>query len=215
MIKLSKASKMPCRSWSLEALETCPGSKNPDGTLVDACAGCYATTGNYRFPNVRAPRQHNKDDWKRPEWVSEMVAELDNDRYFRWFDSGDMYDVRLAYKILDVMRRTPWVRHWLPTRMHKFKKFVSVIGSMEQLENVVVRKSSDSVLGDTINGYTTSTIVPTKEDAPKGATVCEAYTRDGKCADCRACWSKDTRVVAYVAHGKKMERTLIKLKMVA
>ena len=107
MIKLSKASKMPCRSWSLEALETCPGSKNPDGTLVDACAGCYATTGNYRFPNVRAPRQHNKEDWKRPEWVSEMVAELDNDRYFRWFDSGDMYDVRLASKILEVMSQTP------------------------------------------------------------------------------------------------------------
>ena len=215
MIKLSKASKMPCRSWSLEALETCPGSKNPDGTLVDACAGCYATTGNYRFPNVRAPRQHNKYDWKRPEWVAEMVAELDNDRYFRWFDSGDMYDVRLALKILDVMRRTPWVRHWLPTRMHKFKKFVSVIGSMEQLDNVVVRKSSDSVLGETIQGYTTSTIVPTKEDAPKGAVVCEAYTRDGKCADCRECWSKETKVVAYVAHGKKMEKNLIKVKMVA
>jgi len=215
MIKLSKASKMPCRSWSLEALETCPGSKNPDGTLVDACAGCYATTGNYRFPNVRAPRQHNKEDWKRPDWVIEMVAELDNDRYFRWFDSGDMYDVRLAFKILEVMRATPWCKHWLPTRMYKFKKFVSVIGAMEQLDNVVVRKSSDSVLGETIEGYTTSTIVPTKEDAPKGAVVCEAYTREGKCGSCRACWSKDTKVVAYVAHGKKMEKTLIKLQMVA
>ena len=215
MIKLSKASKMPCRSWSLQALDTCPGSKNPDGTLVDACSGCYATTGNYRFPNVKAPREHNREDWKRSEWVSEMVQELDNDRYFRWFDSGDMYDIRLGRKILEVMRLTPWGRHWLPTRMHKFQKFVSTIDAMEALDNVVVRKSSDSITGATIEGVTTSTIVPTSQDAPKGSVVCEAYTREGKCADCRACWSKDTQVVAYVAHGKKMEKNLIKLKMVA
>ena len=215
MIKLSKASKMPCRSWSLQALDTCPGSKNPDGTLVDACSGCYATTGNYRFPNVKAPREHNREDWKRSEWVSEMVQELDNDRYFRWFDSGDMYDIRLCRKILEVMRLTPWVRHWLPTRMHKFQKFVSTIDAMEALDNVVVRKSSDSITGATIEGVTTSTIVPTSQDAPKGSVVCEAYTREGKCADCRACWSKDTQVIAYVAHGKKMEKNLIKLKMVA
>ena len=215
MIKLSKASKMPCRSWSLQALDTCPGSKNPDGTLVDACSGCYATTGNYRFPNVKAPREHNREDWKRSEWVSEMVQELDNDRYFRWFDGGDMYDIRLGRKILEVMRLTPWVRHWLPTRMHKFQKFVSTIDAMEALDNVVVRKSSDSITGATIDGVTTSTIVPTSQDAPRGSVVCEAYTREGKCADCRACWSKDTQIVAYVAHGKKMEKNLIKLKMVA
>ena len=126
MIKLSKASKMPCRSWSLQALVTCPASKDANGELVAACAGCYATTGNYNFPNVKAPREHNKDDWKRSEWVDDMVQELDADRYFRWFDSGDVYDIRLAKKILEVMKRTPWVRHWLPTRMHKFDKFVPV-----------------------------------------------------------------------------------------
>ena len=89
MIKLSKPSKMPCLSWSLQALDTCPGSKKLDGSLVDACKGCYATTGNYRFPNVKAPREHNREDWKRAAWVDDMVSALDNSRYFRWFDSGD------------------------------------------------------------------------------------------------------------------------------
>ena len=215
MIKLSKASKMPCRSWSLQALTTCPASIAADGSLVPACAGCYATTGNYNFPNVKAPRLSNQEDWKRPEWVDEMVAELDSDRYFRWFDSGDLYDIRLARKVLEVMQRTPWCNHWLPTRMYKFEKFHAVLDAMESLPNVVVRKSSDSVLGETIEGRTTSTIVPTIEDAPKGATVCEAYERDGKCGKCRACWSKDTQVIAYVAHGRKMEKNLIKLRMVA
>ena len=215
MIKLSKASKMPCRSWSLQALVTCPASKDANGELVAACAGCYATTGNYNFPNVKAPREHNKDDWKRSEWVDDMVQELDADRYFRWFDSGDVYDIRLAKKILEVMKRTPWVRHWLPTRMHKFDKFVPVLNEMQSLPNVVVRLSSDGVNGETIEGVTTSTIIPTSEQAPKNATVCEAYERDGKCGQCRACWNKDVSLVAYVAHGKKMERNLIKMRTVA
>lgn len=205
MLKLSKASKMPCRSWSLQALDTCPASKNSDGTLVDACKGCYATTGNYRFPNVKAPREHNKEDWKRSEWADDMVSELDNDRYFRWFDSGDMYDLRLAYKILDVMQRTPWVKHWLPTRMHKFPKFAQVIADMESLPNVVVRLSSDSIQGETIQGTTTSTIIPVDDEIQYASyTICKAYTREGKCGSCRACWSKDTSVVAYPAHGKTM-----------
>jgi hypothetical protein len=215
MIKLSKASKMPCRSWSLQALVTCPASKDANGELVAACSGCYATTGNYNFPNVKAPRAHNKDDWKRSEWVEDMVNELDSDRYFRWFDSGDLYDIRLARKVLEVMKRTPWVRHWLPTRMHKFDKFVPVLNEMQSLPNVVVRLSSDGVNGETIEGVTTSTITPTSEQAPKNATVCEAYERDGKCGQCRACWNKDVSLVAYVAHGKKMERNLIKMRMVA
>ena len=203
MIKLSKASKMPCRSWSLQALDTCPASKDSDGNLVPACSGCYATTGNYRFPNVKAPREHNREDWKRDSWVSDMVAELDNDRYFRWFDSGDLYDIRLARKVLAVMRGTPHCNHWLPTRMFKFPKFEAVLAEMESLPNVVVRRSSDSITGETVEGATTSTIVPEGETI-EGATVCEAYTREGKCGPCRACWSKDVPLVAYIGHGKKM-----------
>jgi hypothetical protein len=203
MVKLSKASKMPGRSWSLQALDTCPGSKNRDGSLVDACSGCYATTGNYRFKNVRAPREHNRDDWKRGQWVDDMVSELDNDRYFRWFDSGDVYDIRLARKILEVMKRTPWCNHWLPTRMHKFAKFKPVLDAMSELPNVVVRYSSDSITGDIVEGAQTSTIA-TLDNVPSGALVCEAYQRDGKCGACRACWSKDVALVCYIGHGKSM-----------
>lgn len=211
MLKLSKAGKMPCRSWSLQALSTCPGSVGADGALVPACSGCYATTGNYNFPNVKGPRVHNKEDWKRDAWADDMVAELDNDRYFRWFDSGDMYSLKLAQKMLDVMKRTPWVQHWLPTRMHKFAKFAEVIAQMQQLPNVVVRLSSDSITGETIQGATTSTIIPTVDDATDSMTVCDAYERDGKCGSCRACWSKDAKVIAYPQHGKKMARVFAKI----
>ena len=204
--KFSKPSKMPCRSWSLQALDTCPGSIGENGELVPACSGCYATTVNYNFPNVKAPREHNKKDWKRADWTETMIKELDKDRYFRWFDSGDMYSIDLAKKILTVMKATPWVKHWLPTRMYKFKKFSGILAQMEALPNVVVRRSSDSITGDTIEGQNTSTIIETPDHAKKVMTVCEAYQREGKCGPCRACWDKGTKVIAYPAHGKKIER---------
>lgn len=213
--KFSKANKMPCRSWSLQALDTCPGSKGEDGQLVPACSGCYATTGNYRFPNVKAPREHNKADWQELDWAETMVKELDNDRYFRWFDSGDMYSLKLAEKILEVMIATPWVRHWMPTRMHKFPKFRAVIKRMESLPNVVVRLSSDSVQGETIKGQNSSTIIPTIDDAGSAMTVCRAYERDGKCGDCRACWDKTAKVIAYPAHGKRMLKIIKSISLTA
>jgi len=143
-----------------------------------------------------------------------MVAELDNDRYFRWFDSGDVYSVKLARKILEVMEATPWVKHWLPTRMHKFAKFHGVFAEMEALSNVVVRYSSDSVTGETVSGRNSSTIVPSIDWKQQGLQVCESSTRAGKCGPCRACWNRDITVVAYPAHGKKMLK-LINLQEVA
>ena len=205
---------MPCRSWSLQAIDTCPASKDNNGELVDACRGCYATTGNYRFPNVKAPREHNKTDWRREAWSTEMVAELDNDRYFRWFDSGDMYSLELAHKMLNIMKQTPHCQHWLPTRMHKFAKFAKVIASMQALPNVVVRLSSDSIEGETIEGVTTSTIVPNAEQLQAGQTLCRAYDNGGKCGTCRACWSKDVKVIAYPAHGVSMKK-IIRIKLAA
>lgn len=208
-IKLSKTSKLDgILSWSLQAIETCPASVGADGELVPACRGCYATTGNYNYPNVKAPRAFNREDWKRTEWVSEMIAALDSSRYFRWLDSGDLYSLELAEKVLQVMEATPWVKHWLPTRMGKFSKFLPVLAKMEALPNVVVRRSSDSVSGELVRGVTSSTIFSDDSQVPEGATVCRAYENGGKCNGCRACYSKDVPVIAYKAHGVKMAKVI-------
>lgn len=208
-VKLSVTSKLDgIKSWSLNALDTCPGSVSHKGELVAACSGCYATTGNYRFGNVRAPREHNKEDWQREDWVDDMVAALHGEAYFRWLDSGDLYDVRLARKVLAVMQATPWVQHWLPTRMYKFAKFRPVLNDMRALPNVAVRFSSDSVTGEFTPGVHGSTIITAREAAPTSVKVCEAYEHGGKCSGCRACWDKSIPVIAYVAHGRKMQKVV-------
>lgn len=207
MLRISKTSKLDgILSWSLQALDTCPGSVNSDGSLVPACQGCYATTGNYNYPNVKAPRIENREDWQRDSWVSDMVSVLESQRYFRWFDSGDMYSIGLAEKILEVMKATPWVKHWLPTRMLKFKKFETVISEMQALPNVMVRFSSDSVMGEYTLGLHGSTISPSIENAP--GFVCRAYEHGGKCNGCRACYDKAVPLISYVAHGKKMGKVI-------
>jgi hypothetical protein len=117
-----------------------------------------------------------------------------------------MYTLHLAGKIYEVMKATPWVKHWLPTRMHKFNKYKTIIERMQQLPNVVVRFSSDSVTGEVIEGLNTSTIF--SDTVPEGATECQAYQHNGKCNGCRACYDKSVSVIAYKAHGVKMAKVI-------
>lgn len=209
--RISVTSKLDgIRSWSLQAFDTCPGSLESPGVLVDACKGCYATTGHYAMPNVKAPREHNRLDWQRIDWTDNMVQELNKDRYFRWLDSGDLYSLALAEKVLEVMQRTPWVKHWLPTRMYKFPKFRMVFDQMKALDNVSVRFSADSIDGSFIPSLHGSTIGPAADTFQQidGVSLCRAYEREGKCSGCRACWDKSIDLICYPAHGRKMMKVI-------
>jgi hypothetical protein len=206
--KVSKTSKLGTFSWSLQAVETCPGAVGPDGELVAACSGCYATAGCYHFPDTKKVRADNKAAWKEADWVDVMVAKLKKQTHFRWFDSGDMYTLDLAIKIFQVMQRTPSTKHWLPTRMKKFSKFSNIIALMESLPNTMVRFSSDAVDGTYTKGLHGSTILPTATSADSNTFVCNAPNQGGKCLDCRACYDKSIPVVGYIAHGKKMAKVI-------
>ena len=209
MNKLSKTSKLDnILSWSLQAIETCPGSKASNGDLVAACSGCYATTGMYNFPGVKAVRFDNKLAWQEDTWVDTMVKALTKQKYFRWFDSGDMYNLQLAHKMYNIMLATPHVKHWLPTRMYKFTKFHDILAKMQALPNVMVRASSDAVDGTYVDGVHGSTILPSADVVPAGVTVCNAYQHGGKCNGCRACYDKSVAVIGYPAHGRKMAKVI-------
>lgn len=205
--KLSKTGKMPCKSWSLPAWDTCPGAKEDDGTAVEACSHCYARQGMYRFGVVKAAREHNMADWQLPDWEDAMVKAIGKDKYFRWFDSGDIYSVELAQKIRRVIQRTPDTKHWLPTRSHKFVDVYQILYAIAKLPNAVVRYSSDSVHGEVDLPGNNSTIVQSPEDFDKDkhGILCRAFQRAGKCGDCRACWSKKVTTVSYALHGRRIK----------
>jgi hypothetical protein len=206
--KLSKAGKMPSPSWSLPAQDTCPGSVDIKGVPVDACKICYATLGNYSYPNVKAVRDHNVEAWQDPEFTNHMVRKIKDNRFFRWFDSGDVYTPELAKKILEIVKRTPDTKHWIPTRSYKVPEIAVYLKQIANEPNAVVRISSDSTLGEIIEveGFKNSSAITPSLDYVKKQFVCQAFRRDGKCGDCRACWTKEVKTVLYPAHGVKAKK---------
>ena len=217
--KLSGTSKMPCKSWSLPAWETCPSARSENGKPVDACSNCYALQGAYQWKPAKELRAYNLENWKLNTWVEDMVILINKEgkrnkkNLFRWFDSGDIYCSDLAKKIEQVLKATPNIRHWIPTRQYKDKKIKVILDRMNTLDNVVVRFSSDSTNGAMLDSSYNSTITPSPEDikSSKGVSICRAYERKGKCASCTACWSKKITTIVYPLHGNKINSKKFKV----
>lgn len=207
---ISNTSKMGKNvySWSLPAGgQYCPGSKNQDGSYVEACYKCYARKNFYLMPSAKNARLNNVYAWQKDEWVPEMVSFLTKKRkvqikYFRFFDSGDCYSLRLAEKIFQLVsdKRVKDIHFWIPTRMYKFNKFRAVFEKMNLLPNVVVRFSSNSITGQLIDGLCTSTILSNHENNNPNIFVCPSSKQKGKCVDCKECWNKNRKNVAYILH---------------
>lgn len=207
--RLSRVTKMDgILSWSLPAMETCPGATGPDGNVVDVCQHCYAMQGRYHLPTVKEPREFNRHDWKRSEWVNDMVCLLRDSRYFRWFDSGDIHHPMLARKILELVQRTPWCNHWIPTRSYKIERIRPHLEAINAEPNAVVRYSGDNIDGSydaQVLAPNAAIVVPSAEEAPEGVHVCPARENTPACCNgCRACWDPEVAVVAYPLHGRRV-----------
>lgn len=115
--------------------------------------------------------------------------------FHRWHDSGDLQSVEHYEKILEVCRRTPQIRHWLPTR-----ELAIVRASANPVpDNLTVRVSATMIDGMPPTGWQiASTVHSTKP--PSGAWECPARHQDHQCESCRACWSRDIPLVSYPKH---------------
>lgn len=199
---------MPCKSWGLQAQKTCPGSFDASGNLVPVCQGCYAVGGFYGKPSVVALRASNKKIWKQPDWIDNMVEALTGEKYFRWFDSGDIYCPGLARKIFAVCQNTPWVSHFIPTRSHKIRRIRIILDRIAALPNIRIRYSSDNLHGNydsTLHGSAVAPLILLSKDDER---VCPAHTRNFQCGDCRRCWDKEVPIVIYPSHGQAMRRVM-------
>jgi hypothetical protein len=167
------------------------------------CHGCYANKGFYKlYESTILPVQMARlDSLIDPLWVDSMVSLIGADSYFRWHDSGDLQSVAHLELIAAVCEATPNCMHWLPSREYgMIKAYIDKHGTLPA--NLIVRLSAmypdvavkvpASLRG--IDGITTSN-VHTK--APIG-TECQAPLNDGKCGECRKCWTSET--ISYKLH---------------
>jgi hypothetical protein len=206
---LSNPSKMPGKAIGLPARRTCPiGNKLADipGT---PCHGCYADNrGMYQFPVVKAAQArrlsliHNAltGPVARDAWVAAMVTLLRGEAHFRWHDSGDVFSAAYLDLIVDVVRRTPQTKHWLPTqerglmmawqRDHgAFPENLTVRVSMPRID------ASDAMIAATQRGLGLNT-----SSVSTSAPTCPASKQENECRDCRACWDRSVPHVAYSKH---------------
>jgi len=200
---LTQTSKMPCPSYSLPTIACKTGFRMAkiSGSI---CSLCYADRGFYAMYRAtiepaQVARLFSLDD---AQWADAMVTLIYRAPYFRWHDSGDIQSLDHLEQIADVAARTPECQHWLPTREYSIvAAYLAQYGDFPS--NLCVRLSA--MFADK------PVKIPASIDARKVGISnvhssknaighsCPAYTRGGKCGDCRACWDK-TIPVSYPLH---------------
>lgn len=199
---LSSPTKMPGYSYNLPATHCKTGSKlrNIPGSV---CSKCYACKGNYtRFKHVSEAQNRRLQALNHPLWSEAMVAAIK--RYsaksgvFRWHDAGDVQSIDHLRRIINIARRTPNVKHWLPTKETKLIK-LAISKGLRIPSNLIIRHSVHMIgdkPGPELKGLKTSTvnagygfICPVKS----GTETCDTYC-------CRACWQKGINNIDYRSH---------------
>lgn len=211
--QLGKTSKMPGRSYGLDAFLCITGSHlaNVEGST---CERCYARNNFYRtwWP-TRMNRAKHHEALPHPRWVDAMVVLISVDcrdaPWFRWHDSGDLMSVKHLANICEVARRTPHVHHWLPTREYTFvDEYLRWGGKVPA--NLCIRVSALFVdqapdVPELLAALPTSTVhttTPVAVGTRRGDSIaCLAPLRANTCGKCRACWSPRVRNVSYIEHG--------------
>lgn len=210
----SQTSKMPCKSWSIPVFMCQRGSKlmKVKGSV---CSKCYADKGNYRQRrnNIEPAQVARWDalitaletDEGLMLWARAVAALIGDDAEFRWLDAGDLQSAAMLRAIALVATLTPKTRHWLPTREYEY--VAQYVQNNSVPENLVIRLSAlmvdqpmkiPSALRD--HPQITASEVHTTDTVREGVFPCGAYTRDGKCGPCRACWIADVKTVSYPQH---------------
>lgn len=194
---LGTPSKMPGFSTSLSAFDCKVGSKlaKVEGSV---CSKCYAFNGNYRYPGVKNAHQLRLQALQHPQWVEAMTLLIGhytdpNDPYFRVHDSGDLQSVAHLMLWVKVAQNLPSIQFWMPTKEYKmYREGKSLVANWP--ENLVIRLSAPMIgkvpprsFGD----------LPTSTVAASMGFACEAYKRDNKCDDCRACWAPSVKNIDY------------------
>ena len=181
------------------------------------CSGCYALKLAKVYPSALQSWKNNLQLWLEAlesdpmAWIDSMVVQIRKHSanktktgakgagYHRWFSAGDLPSVDALRSIVEVAKRTPEIRHWLPTRE---KAIVSqyLATNLEGFpENLTVRLSSAMVDGAPLKVAAVSTSTVHNAQGAIGY-ACPAYTQGGSCGDCTACWSKDVANVSYKKH---------------
>ena len=192
---IGNPSKMPGKAYGLPAA-ACKVGTALRQVKDSVCASCYAFgRGRYAMAPVLAAQYRRLDSLANPLWVEAMVTIIKGrQEWFRWHDSGDLQGSWDLANIVEVARRTPNVKQWLPTREYRMVKDYIANGGMIPA-NLVIRESAHMVdAPPPVTKRPTSTVVT------DGSQTCPARSQDNECGTCRDCWNPNVKNVSYPKH---------------
>ena len=204
---LSTATKMPCPTYSLPAMECKTGSKlaKIEGTTCSKCYALRTYGGWYTKSRVLEPMYRRLYSLNNPQWTNAMIFLMKHFRlaFFRWHDSGDIQNLKHLDNICKIATAVPDCKFWLPTTEHEMiKKYWNLQGRIplkELYPNLCIRLSAIDIdqpppielareLGVTVSN--TSINNPT----------CPAHEQYNYCRSCRHCWDNNEEQVTYLLH---------------
>ena len=206
---LSKPSKMNCLAWNIPAKYCKTGSELRD-VKGSVCSSCYACRGHYQIGRtVKRALEERYNAWMTQEhWIEAMtfLIHISSQDKFRWFDSGDLQDFFMLLQIMEIARRTPSTKHWLPTQEHEMVTAFIQRG-YEIPENMTIRLSAKMVdeepptgLAKELNSYPNvhgiigTSGVLTKDNWAKSKHMCPSSLQGNNCGSCTRCWSSESHI---------------------
>jgi len=118
-------------SWSLPAVETCPGRTQ----LCEIV--CYARTGWFATRLVQERLQNNLDASLQDEFEQRIVREIHKRgvHTIRIHVSGDFYSVEYATKWRNIARQCKQTRFYCYTRSWRISEFTPIMQELATLKN--------------------------------------------------------------------------------
>ena len=193
---LSKPSKMPGFAWGIPTTRCKIGSILAQQTN-STCSHCYASKGRYNFARVQNKMQQRYEGLQHPLWVPAMIFVIrwNVERFFRWFDSGDLQSTEHLQNILFIAEQTSEILHWLPTREYDILR----TNTHPIPDNVTIRVSANFIDEPPPTWWPQTSTVVTSDNTVEDHQ-CPAPKQNNFCGSCRACWQRDVRNVSYQLH---------------
>lgn len=199
---LSNPSKMPGLAYGTPATD-CKVGGVLHAVKGSVCNKCYARKGMYVFPVVKKAQakrmeilSSDLDAWR--ENITTLLArkyakKAAPDNVFRWHDSGDIVNLEHLSAIIQIAKDLPGIDFWIPSK--EYAVIRQAFRTLEIPSNLIIRVSEPMIGQANLSDFLHTSTVGTGNGFP-----CEAYTRGGKCGDCRACWDKEIPSIDYPQH---------------
>jgi hypothetical protein len=204
---LSRPEKMPGPAYSLEPLVTCTNGRRMRGKPGTVCSTCYGLSQSGRYfrfaKTMKRAWDRRYEATFKPHFVDAMIRLIEDEPYFRWHDTGDVYSVQYLGSIIAIAERLPGTRFWLPTGEYWIRNY-PLPSNLVARYKVPIINPDQRTIDYWIRKYGTICTV-SDGDSPARCSLTKKLSRDGKnyvstCGECRRCWDSSEVWVDYKLH---------------